>query len=77
LNLALIGLDKGIYQQKIALKIEEIEKVKVPIGVIDITLYRDDIGINESHQVQSEILPGLEQTIVLVDDVLLEGHKSR
>src|SRR3990167_6022252 len=51
LNLALIGIrTMGIHLAKrIALKIEDIEKIKVPIGVIDITLYRDDIGISEDH----------------------------
>ena len=82
MNLALIGLrTRGIYLAKrIALKIEDIEKVKVPIGVIDITLYRDDIGISESHPrlQKTEIpFPVLDKTIVLVDDVLFTGRTIR
>src|SRR3989304_9654730 len=51
LNLALIGIrTRGVFLAKrIALKIEEIEKVKVPVGIVDITLYRDDIGRTEVH----------------------------
>ncbi len=82
LNLAIIGLrTRGIYLAKrIALKIEEIEKVKVPIGVIDVTLYRDDIGISESHPrlQKTEIpFPVQDKTIVLVDDVLFTGRTIR
>jgi len=82
LNLALIGIrTRGIHLAKrIALKIEDIEKVKVPIGVIDITLYRDDIGISEDHpRLQKTEIPFsiTDKTIVLIDDVLFTGRTIR
>jgi len=82
LNLALIGIrTRGVYLAKrIAQKIEEIENVKVPVGIIDITLYRDDIGISEPHpRLQKTEIPFsvTDKTIVLVDDVLFTGRTIR
>ena len=82
LNLALIGLrTRGVFLAKrIASKIEEIEKVKVPVGIVDITLYRDDIGRTEDHPrlQKTEIdFSVTDKTIVLVDDVLFTGRTIR
>ena len=82
LNLALIGLrTRGVFLAKrIALKVEEIEKVKVPLGIVDVTLYRDDIGRTEAHPrlQKTEIdFSVTDKTIVLVDDVLFTGRTIR
>ena len=44
-NLALIGIrTRGVpLAQRIAQKIAEIEQVELPVGVLDISLYRDDL----------------------------------
>ncbi|NLJ34380.1 MAG: bifunctional pyr operon transcriptional regulator/uracil phosphoribosyltransferase PyrR [Firmicutes bacterium] len=66
--------------QRLANKIEKIEGVKVPIGSLDITLYRDDLIERNSHPVLSESdLPQSVQdkVIVLVDDVLFTGRTVR
>ena len=82
LNLALIGIrTRGVYLAKrISQKIAEIENMKVPVGIIDITLYRDDIGITEDHpRLQKTEIPFsvTDKTIVLVDDVLFTGRTIR
>ena len=82
LNLALIGIrTRGVFLTKrIAQKIEDIEKVKVPVGIVDITLYRDDIGRTEAHpMLQKTEIPFsvTDKTIVLVDDVLFTGRTIR
>ena len=45
-GVVLIGLrSRGVeLAQRIAARLEEIEGVKVPVGALDITLYRDDFG---------------------------------
>ena len=65
---------------RIAAKIGEIEGVKVPVGVLDITLYRDDLrGRLDQPQLKStEILFDLKnKVVVLVDDVLFTGRTIR
>jgi pyrimidine operon attenuation protein / uracil phosphoribosyltransferase len=66
--------------RRLAAKIEEIEGSKVPVGVLDITFYRDDIGLRaeapEVHETRIEFDIG-QRTIVLVDDVLFTGRTIR
>ena len=81
-NLAIIGIKtRGAYlAERIARLIEQIEKVKVPVGLMDITLYRDDIQTKLEQPViqKTEILFDVkEKVIVLVDDVLFTGRTIR
>ncbi len=81
-NLCVIGIrTRGDFlATRIAAKISEIEKVQVPLGSLDITLYRDDVR-------QKLKLPELKRTevpfditdkqVVLVDDVLFTGRTIR
>jgi pyrimidine operon attenuation protein/uracil phosphoribosyltransferase len=65
---------------RIASKIEEVEKVKLNIGSLDITLYRDDLlGKLEQPQLKSsEILFDLnDKNVILIDDVLYTGRTIR
>jgi len=66
--------------RRLAAKIEEIEGSKVPVGVLDITFYRDDIGLRaeapEVHETRIGFDIG-ERTIVLIDDVLFTGRTIR
>lgn len=81
-NVILVGIrTRGVpLAQRIAKEIENIEKVKVPVGFLDITLYRDDL----STLAYNPIVHGTEiefdisgKVIVLVDDVLYTGRTIR
>lgn len=81
-GLALVGIrTRGVsLARRIAEKIEAIEGVKVPVGTLDITLYRDDLGILAEQPVlrETEIsFPVTGRTVVLVDDVLYTGRTIR
>ena len=81
-GLALVGIRTcGIHlARRIAEKIKEIEKSEVPVGVLDITLYRDDLLTRKGHPAvrKTEIPFDLAGTVVvLVDDVLYTGRTIR
>ena len=81
-NLAVIGIKtRGAYlAERIAKLIEQIEKVKIPVGLMDITLYRDDIQTKLEQPVvqKTEVLfDVVDKVIVLVDDVLFTGRTIR
>lgn len=66
--------------RRLAEEIVRIEGTKVPVGVLDITFYRDDIGMRseapEVHETRIEFdITG--KTVVLVDDVLFTGRTIR
>jgi pyrimidine operon attenuation protein/uracil phosphoribosyltransferase len=81
-DLVLIGIRTGgVYlAERIRDKIEQIEGVRVPSGVIDITLYRDDfaIGLPRPLVGKTEIpFPLKDKKVILVDDVLFTGRTIR
>src|SRR6266436_3888558 len=81
-HLALIGIRRrGVpLAQRIALAMRGIDGVEVPVGTLDITLYRDDLSKVASHAVlQSSDIPfGVDNMdLVLVDDVLYTGRTIR
>jgi pyrimidine operon attenuation protein / uracil phosphoribosyltransferase len=81
-NLAVIGIKtRGDYLAKrVAELIEKIEKVKIPVGLMDITLYRDDLQtiLDQPLIQKTEILfDVVDKVIVLVDDVLFTGRTIR
>lgn len=51
-DIVIVGIrTRGIYLAKrIAEKIEQIEGAKIPVGELDITLYRDDLSIKSEDQ---------------------------
>lgn len=64
----------------IARYINEFEGVKVPVGILDITLYRDDLSIISDHPIinSTEIPYNIAgATLVLIDDVLYTGRTVR
>lgn len=66
--------------KRIAMRIKEIEDSIVPVGELDITLYRDDLSSKHDQPiVRSTQLPfSVEgKNIVLVDDVLFTGRTVR
>ncbi len=81
-NLALIGIvRRGVpLAQRIAQAMRGIDGVDVPVGVLDITLYRDDLSKVAPQAVlrSSDIPFGVDNMdLVLVDDVLYTGRTIR
>ena len=80
-GLALVGIvTRGdILARMLAEKIEAIEGVKVPLGSLDISFYRDDFLTHISPEVHgTNIAFDIDgMTVVLVDDVLYTGRTIR
>src|SRR5260370_199833 len=81
-NLALIGIvGRGVpLAQRIAQAMRGIDGVDVPVGVLDITLYRDDLSkVAPMAVLRSSDIPfGVDNMdLVLVDDVLYTGRTIR
>ncbi|MBX8464436.1 MULTISPECIES: bifunctional pyr operon transcriptional regulator/uracil phosphoribosyltransferase PyrR [unclassified Deinococcus] len=81
-NLALIGVHtRGIpLARRLAEKLSSLEGVEVPTGMLDITLYRDDLSevaqqpIIRETQVPFDLR---DRRVILVDDVLYTGRTVR
>jgi pyrimidine operon attenuation protein / uracil phosphoribosyltransferase len=81
-RLAFIGIRRrgAPLAQRLAAKIEALEKRAVPVGILDITFYRDDLSTVDITPVlnTSEISFDIEgKDIVLMDDVLYTGRTIR
>ena len=80
--LAFIGIKRrGIpMAQRLAQKIEALEKRKIPVGILDIKLYRDDLStVDVKPVVSATEIPFSVQgkDIILMDDVLYTGRTIR
>jgi pyrimidine operon attenuation protein/uracil phosphoribosyltransferase len=81
-DFALIGIrTRGVpLAQRLAAEIARSERVRVPVGLLDITLYRDDLTTVAASPVlkRTDIsFPVEGKTIVLCDDVLYTGRTVR
>jgi pyrimidine operon attenuation protein/uracil phosphoribosyltransferase len=81
-DLALVGIrSRGVpIAQRLAARIRSIEGREVPVGILDINLYRDDLTTIAEHPVlrKTEIPFSIDRRkIVLVDDVLFTGRTIR
>ncbi|MBV8846426.1 MAG: bifunctional pyr operon transcriptional regulator/uracil phosphoribosyltransferase PyrR, partial [Bryobacterales bacterium] len=81
-NLAFIGIRRrGVpLARRLAGKIEALERIPVPVGVLDISLYRDDLSMVDIKPVlnATEInFPVQGKEIILMDDVLYTGRTIR
>jgi pyrimidine operon attenuation protein/uracil phosphoribosyltransferase len=80
-NLIIVGIrSRGdILAKRIADRINDIEKIIVPVGAVDITFYRDDYDRVTKAEVKSTELPMSVdgKDIILVDDVLYTGRSTR
>ena len=82
-NIVIVGIrTRGVpIAERIAANIEHIEGKKPPVGVLDITLYRDDLSSLSYqpivHQTELPVNITGKTTIVLVDDVLYTGRTIR
>jgi len=66
--------------QRISEKIEQITGVAIPVGELDITLYRDDLGDGRGAPEAKARSIGIDaagKTVVLVDDVIFTGRTVR
>ncbi|MDI6785883.1 MAG: bifunctional pyr operon transcriptional regulator/uracil phosphoribosyltransferase PyrR [bacterium] len=81
-KIVLVGVrSRGVpLAYRIQKKINEIEKIEISVGTIDITLYRDDIDNLTTHPDihETEILFDVNnKKIILIDDVLYTGRTVR
>lgn len=73
-NLVLVGIQRRGYPlaKRISEEIESIEGVKVPVGSVDITFYRDDLILDDVPKVK-DLDIGVDvknKKVILIDDVL-------
>jgi pyrimidine operon attenuation protein/uracil phosphoribosyltransferase len=81
-DLLLLGIPRrGVpLAQRIAARIASVEGYDVPIGSLDITMYRDDLRLKPARGLQPTQIPpsGIDgKVVVLVDDVLFSGRTIR
>lgn len=81
-EIVLVGIKtRGIYiAARIAERLKQLENIEVPVGELDITLYRDDKKeIAQEPELHSSDIPvSLEgKEVILIDDVLYTGRTIR
>ncbi len=80
-NVALLGIrTRGVYlARRVAKKLCELEGREVPLGELDITLYRDDLfdGCDAVYRGSRVEFPVDGKDVVLCDDVLYTGRTAR
>jgi pyrimidine operon attenuation protein / uracil phosphoribosyltransferase len=81
-SLILLGIPtRGVaLAHRIADAIASIEGTEVPVGALDITLYRDDLRMRPARALEPTTIPpgGIDgKTVILVDDVLFSGRTVR
>lgn len=81
-ELCLVGIRTGgvFLAERLKNKIGKIEEIDLPLGILDITLYRDDLRLSNSKPMlgKTDISFTLDnKKVVLVDDVLFTGRTIR
>ncbi len=81
-DLVLLGIpSRGVeLARRIADVLEEVEGVRVPVGALDITFFRDDLRSQPTRAPLPTVIPpgGIDgKVVVLVDDVLYSGRTVR
>ena len=80
-DLAFVGLrTRGVsLAHRLAAKIAQIDGTTLPVGALDITLYRDDLGMRGTPVIRGTDIPFSikAKTVILVDDVLFTGRTIR
>jgi len=80
-NLAFVGLrTRGVtIARRLARKIATIDGASLPVGTLDITLYRDDLDLRGAPVIRGTDIPFSikGKTVILVDDVLFTGRTIR
>ncbi len=81
-DVVLLGIPtRGVFlARRLAAKLEEITGAKIPVGSLDITMYRDDLRMKPARAIGRTEIPGDDidgRLVVLVDDVLFSGRTIR
>jgi pyrimidine operon attenuation protein / uracil phosphoribosyltransferase len=81
-GLVLLGIpSRGVpLARRIAARIASVEGVDIPVGSLDVTMYRDDLRMRPARTLLPTDIPsgGIDgKTVVLVDDVLFSGRTIR
>jgi len=81
-DLVLLGIpSRGVpLAHRIAERIEAVEGYAVPVGSLDVTMYRDDLRLKPARALMRTDIPadGIDdRVVVLVDDVLFSGRTIR
>ena len=81
-DLVLLGIQtRGVpLARRIAARMSDIEGVPVPVGALDITMYRDDLSLRGARPLHATEVPadGVDgRLVVLIDDVLFSGRTIR
>ena len=80
-DVAFVGLrTRGVtIAHRLAAKIAKIDGSELPVGTLDITLYRDDLGMRGAPVIRGTDIPFSikDKTVILVDDVLFTGRTIR
>jgi len=80
-NLVIIGIQsRGVpMAQRLARIISEIEGVEVPVGSLNVALYRDDYATRSARTISPSNIPFdvTDKKVILVDEVLFTGRTTR
>lgn len=81
-DVVILGIPtRGVFlARRLAANLEEITGTKVPVGSLDITMYRDDLRMKPARAIGRTEIPGDDidgRLVVLVDDVLFSGRTIR
>lgn len=81
-DLVLVGIrTRGVpLAERLAAEIAKIEGTRIPVGILDITLYRDDLSTLDYQPVVHETRLDFDingKKVILVDDVLFTGRTAR
>ena len=81
-DLALVGIRTGGVHlaHRLARRLQDIEGAAIPIGELDITLYRDDLALRKEQPILRRTSVPFDisgKIVVLVDDVLFTGRTIR
>jgi pyrimidine operon attenuation protein/uracil phosphoribosyltransferase len=81
-NLVVLGVpSRGVpLARRIADALSHIEDREVPVGSLDVAMYRDDLRLRPTVALSPTVIPGGDvtgKTVVLVDDVLFSGRTTR
>ena len=81
-HLVIMGIPtRGVpIAERLAKNIGDIEKISIPVGSLDVTLFRDDLQMRPTKALEQTRLPaeGIDgKTVILVDDVLFSGRTIR
>ncbi|MGP3969100.1 bifunctional pyr operon transcriptional regulator/uracil phosphoribosyltransferase PyrR [Streptomyces sp. 6N223] len=81
-DVVLLGIPtRGVFlARRLAAKLEDITGHAVPVGSLDITMYRDDLRLRPARALARTEIPGAGidgRLVVLVDDVLFSGRTIR